>query len=213
MFAGIIRHLGAIKEMQRTAGGARIGVLADTLAAQVIEGASVCVNGVCLTVARVEPPLLEFDVIPETLRRSTLETLRPADRVNLEPSLRVQDTIDGHFVQGHVDGTARLVRRISRDAEYVLWFEPQPDLMRFVVPKGSVAVDGVSLTVAEVDERAFAVALIPTTLKWTTLADIRVGEFANIETDILARTVVHYLESMTPGGAMTMQALREQGFA
>ena len=213
MFTGIIGHLGTVRRVHPDPGGARLTVECAELAEVVELGASVAVNGACLTVAHVSRPLIEFDVIAETLRRSTLGELNTSDRVNLERSLQPSDRIDGHFVQGHVDGTARLTRRQTAGGEHILWFEPDAALLKYVVPKGSVAIDGISLTIAAVSSGRFSVALIPTTLAMTTLVDLRIGQRVNIETDILARTIIHHLDAMRSGTGVTWESLKEQGFA
>lgn len=213
MFTGIIGHLGTVRRVRPNPGGTRLTIECAELAEVVELGASVAVNGACLTVAHISRPLIEFDVIAETLRRSTLGGLNTSDRVNLERSLQPSDRIDGHFVQGHVDGTARLIRRETAGGEHVLWFEPDTDLLKYIVPKGSVAIDGVSLTIATASEGRFSVALIPTTLEMTTMVDLKIGQRVNIETDILVRTVIHYLDTMQSGTGVTWGSLREHGFA
>jgi riboflavin synthase len=168
------------------------------------DGESIAVNGVCLTVAEQfdgggdggggGQRKLGFDVIKETLDRTNLGMLAQGDAVNVERTLRVGDRIDGHFVQGHVDGVAPLVRQINSDREWRLVLEAPYDLAKFLAPKGSVCVDGVSLTIAAVDRNLFEVALIPTTINVTTLGGRAVGWPFNVEADILSKTVVHYLE-------------------
>jgi len=177
---------------------------AGPLAEDASEGASVAVDGVCLTVCGIEGSCLDFDVITETLSRSTLGRRRVNDRVNLERSLRAGDRIDGHFVQGHVEGTAKVARRKVSDGQWVLWFQPAAEVIRYMIPKGSVAVSGVSLTIAAVQDSEFSVALIPTTLSRTTLIDLRVGDMVNVESDILARTIVHALEGIGQTAGLTL---------
>jgi riboflavin synthase len=162
-------------------------------------GESIAVNGVCLTVAEITPPTLGFDVIPETLSKTNLGLLKAGDRVNVERSLRAGDRIDGHFVQGHVDATARLSAQTPGQEEFRLTVQPPLELMKFVVPKGSVALDGVSLTVAAVGKDRFEVALIPTTLNLTTLASREIGWPFNFEADILSKTIVSWLERRGDG--------------
>ena len=157
-------------------------------------GESVAVNGVCLTVAQIGSGETGFDVIQETLDRTNLGLLKSGDQVHVERSLRAGDRIDGHFVQGHVDGIAALVSQIADEREWRLSVRPARDLMKYVAPKGSVALDGVSLTVAAVTGDAFEVPLIPTTVKLTTLASRTPGWQYNLETDILSKTVVRWLE-------------------
>jgi riboflavin synthase len=157
-------------------------------------GESVSVNGVCLTIAQIAPNTLGFDVIKETLDRTNLGLLSQGDGVHVERSLRIGDRIDGHFVQGHVDGTAPLVGRIADENEWRLTVRPPVESLKFIAPKGSVALDGVSLTVAAVKDQTFEVALIPTTIQLTLLAAREVGWPYNLETDILSKTVVNWLE-------------------
>jgi riboflavin synthase len=163
--------------------------------ADVSLGQSIAVNGVCLTVAVVEAgKAVGFDVIKETLDKTNLGLLKAGDEVNVERSLQIGDRIDGHFVQGHVDGRAKLVRVISNENEVRLVVESPRELAKYVVPKGSVSIDGVSLTVAAISGDCFEVALIPTTLKLTNLGTRPLGWPFNLETDILSKTIISWLE-------------------
>jgi riboflavin synthase len=193
----------------------RLEIESPDLPRPIPDGSSICVNGVCLTVISSNPSTIFFDVVPETLSRSTLGSLKAGSRVNLESSLRADGRLDGHIVQGHVDGQGR-VRRIERSSDGQVWtFAVGPELMPFIIAKGSVAVDGVSLTIARVEADAFSVALIPTTLERTTLGGLRVGDAVNIETDILARTVVAALQRMHDDAGpktLNVETLREQGW-
>lgn len=224
MFAGIVESVGKIVELGRTARRAdsagqawclkiELGELLDDLA----PGASVAINGVCLTLTAPSGSVGAFDVIPETWRRTTLQYASVGDGVNLERSLRAGDRIDGHFVQGHVDGIGSVDRVERSGGEYKLWITPDPALLPFIIPKGSIALDGTSLTIVDVVEQRFSVALIPTTIEGTTLGKHRAGDKLNIETDILARMVVSRLEALSgqsaasPGG-VSWERLRESGF-
>jgi riboflavin synthase len=158
------------------------------------DGESVAVNGVCLTVAARSPGELGFDVVKETLDKTNLGSLTTGDEVHVERSLRVGDRVDGHFVQGHADGVALLMNQIADENEWRLTLEPPRDLIKFVVPRGSVTLDGVSLTVASVGPGTFDVALIPTTVNVTALARRPLGWRYNFEADILSKTVVSWLE-------------------
>ena len=158
-------------------------------------GDSVAVNGVCLTVAEIpEPGLLMFDAIKETLDRTNLGLLSNGDEVHLERPLRAGDRFDGHFVQGHVDGRVTIAKQTANKEEWRTTLEAPPDLAKYLSPKGSVALDGISLTIAAIDGNRFDVALIPTTVRLTTLARRPVGWPCNFEADIIAKTVVHLLE-------------------
>jgi riboflavin synthase len=156
-------------------------------------GESVAVNGCCLTVAEMIEGSLGFDVVIETLSKTNLGLLSIGDRVHLERSLRAGDRIDGHFVQGHVDGTARLIHR-QLDPECRLRIENPAALAKYIVPKGSICVDGVSLTIAAIGTDWFEVALIPTTMARTELANREIGWPFNIETDVLSKTIISWLE-------------------
>jgi riboflavin synthase len=152
-------------------------------------GASIAVNGVCLTVVEADAEGFEVDVMDETLRRSSLGTLADGDAVNLETPLRVGDPLDGHMVQGHVDGTGTVAAVRDEGTSRVVRIEAAPELLRYVVEKGSIAVDGVSLTVSAIDHEAFEVSLIPETLERTTLGQAASGRIVNLEVDVLAKYV------------------------
>ena len=161
-------------------------------------GESIAINGVCLTVAELAPDRVGFDVIQETLSKTNLGLLQTDDEVHVERSLRVGDRLDGHFVQGHVDGTSPLIGQTNNSKEFRLKLQCPHELAKFLSPKGSVAVDGVSLTIAAVDGDTFEVALIPTTLQLTALGRRAIGWPFNLETDIIAKTVVSWLERQSP---------------
>jgi riboflavin synthase len=192
MFTGIVERTVHVSAVAEGTGFVRLTLAADWPDLKL--GDSVAVNGVCLTVAEIAPMAVGFDVIPETLRKTNLGLLAAGDLVNVERSLRAGDRIDGHFVQGHVDGTARLVAQTGGEKECKLTLHPPPELMKFIIPRGSVALDGVSLTIANVQHDSFEVALIPTTLQLTTLGTRAVGWPFNVEADVLAKTIVTYLE-------------------
>jgi riboflavin synthase len=157
-------------------------------------GQSIAVNGVCLTIAEAGKGEAQFDVIQETLSRTNLGVLGQGDEVHLERSLRAGDAIDGHFVQGHVDGTGPLVEQVASEREWRLAVQCPDHLVKYIVPKGSIAMDGVSMTIAALRGSIFEVALIPTTLTVTTLGRRPIGWPFNLEADILSKTVVSYLE-------------------
>lgn len=215
MFSGIIDGVGHVRTMETSSNGKTLVVRSPGYWTDVPVGGSIAIDGVCLTVTRSDRDDARFDVITETLRRTTLGGLRSGDRVNLQKSLAVGERVDGHFVQGHVDAVARIVGVDRSASDYICWIAPDESAMPFIIPKGSVAVDGISLTIADVETDRFSVAIIPTTLDKTTLGAKGEGDRVNIETDILARTVVRHLQSMTDGagtGELTMETLRRAGF-
>ena len=199
MFTGIVERSVRVASVADGTGFRRLNLAADL--AGVKRGESVAVNGVCLTVAELSPGLLAFDVVPETLSKTNLGVLRAGDTVHVERSLRVGDRIDGHFVQGHVDGRALLLEQTSGTTGTEKWgdevrlrCELPADLAKYVVPKGSVCLDGVSLTVASVAGQVFEVALIPTTVQLTHLASREKGWLFNFEPDVLSKTIISFLE-------------------
>ncbi|MCZ6817221.1 MAG: riboflavin synthase [Planctomycetota bacterium] len=215
MFSGIVDAIGQVQAMETSSNGKTLVVRAEGYWTDVATGASIAIDGVCLTVTRVERNDARFDVITETLRRTTLGGLRTGGLVNLQKSLAVGDRVDGHFVQGHVDAIATIDRVERSAADYICWFVPDASAMSYIIPKGGVSIDGVSLTVAEVRDDRFSVALIPTTLERTSLGNKGEGDRVNIETDILARTVVHHLQSLGQvdgAGGLTLESLRRAGF-
>lgn len=199
MFSGIVDRIGVVTAAEQTAGGVRLALSAGDYWQGVAHGASIAIDGVCLTVTGVSGDRATFDIIAETLRRSTLGGLKVGSRVNLQKSLRAGDTIDGHFVQGHVDAVADICRVEASPQESKWWFSLPADVMAYIIPKGSVTIDGISLTIADREKDAFSVALIPTTLERTTIGHKKVGDLVNIETDILARTIVQHLRNITGG--------------
>jgi len=213
MFTGIIRYVGTVERAVATPQGRRLTAGLGPLAQGLALGDSVAVAGVCLTVTAVAGQSAGFDVIAETLGRTTLGRLRRGSKVNLERSLRPDQGLDGHLVQGHIDGLAA-VRHVRRRAECGVEFEAGNDLTDLMVPKGSVAVDGVSLTLVDVAEGAFSVALIPATLAATTLGELRPGDKVNIETDVIGKYVRKYLRElgMPAQGSVTVEKLKEAGF-
>jgi riboflavin synthase len=189
MFTGLVETLGRIASVEPENSGRRLTLLWPHLGEPMTLGESVAVNGCCLTVVEAERERFVVQVGPETLLRTNLGTRSKGDCVNLERSLRIGDKLGGHFVQGHVDTTAELVeRRIDGEWEFFT-FQLDPEWTRLMVPKGSIAVDGVSLTLVDVGEDRFSVMLIPHTLGMTTLGSLKIGDRVNLETDMLAKHV------------------------
>ena len=190
MFTGIVRELGAVEGVEESATGVRLLVRAPETAAAAAVGDSVAVTGVCLTAVGAEAGVLAFDAVPETLRRSSLGRLAAGAHVNVEPALRAGEPLGGHFVQGHVDGVGR-VRRADAEG---LEIEAGGGILRYCVEKGSVAVEGVSLTIAALGKDSFTVALVPHTREVTTLGALAEGDEVNLEVDVLAKHVERLLE-------------------
>jgi riboflavin synthase len=205
MFTGIVEEIGEVVALDRRGDSAVLRVRASVVGSGVAHGASIAVNGVCLTVvgsagsgevtAGSGEVTLDFDVMAETLARSVVGGLRAGDRVNLERAARVDSRLDGHVVQGHVDGTGVIVSRTPGDAWESVRFGLPSELARYVAEKGSIAVDGVSLTVTAVGDNWFEVGLIPETLRATVLGTKRPGDPVNLEVDVLAKYVARLMEA------------------
>lgn len=195
MFTGIVRELGRVASAEGGPDGVRILVEAPATSAETRVGDSVSVNGCCLTAEAVEAGTIAMHAVPETLSRTTLGGLAAGDPVNLEVAVRAGDPLGGHYVQGHVDAVGR-VQSVEAEGEGLRVFVEAPDdVLRYCAEKGSIAVDGVSLTIAELAEDAFAVALVPHTLEATTLSALAPGQEVNLEADMLAK----YVERLLPG--------------
>jgi riboflavin synthase len=194
VFTGIIEELGEVVGVQSQDDSAVLVVRASLVANDVPHGASVAVNGVCLTVVGTAGARLSFDVMAETLKRSVIGSLRPGERVNLERAVRADGRLDGHIVQGHVDGTGVLISRTPGEAWDLVRFGMPVELARYVAEKGSIAVDGISLTVTAVSNDWFEVGLIPETLRATTLGVKQPGDPVNLEVDVLAKYVARLAE-------------------
>jgi riboflavin synthase len=200
MFTGIVEELGEVVDVEHLAETARLTVRGALVTADIAHGDSIAVNGVCLTVTDTAEPTFAADVMAETLNRSALGALEPGSPVNLERSLRVGDRLGGHMVQGHVDGVGTVISRVTGDRWDVVRIGVPPGLSRYLVEKGSVAVDGVSLTVSALgggpgEQAWFEVSLIPTTLAVTTLGQITPGGRVNLEADVIGKYVERMLRA------------------
>src|SRR5438093_2161027 len=195
MFTGIVSHVGRVVEWRP----GHVAIEQQEVVLRLERGGSIAVNGVCLTVTRIEAATFFADLVPETLRRTNLGELRPGDEVNLELPLRLEQGLDGHLVQGHVDATARVSGIHDVELGREVSFELPTHLLPYVTEKGSIAVDGTSLTVAEVDQRTatFTVAMIPHTLERTVARHYAPGRLVNLEVDVVARYVERLMKNGT----------------
>ena len=199
MFTGIIEERGEVVAVTHHTDSATLTVRGPLVTTDATHGASIAVNGVCLTVAGLDGDTFTVDVMAETLARSSLGSLQPGSPVNLERAMASGARFDGHLVQGHVDGTGRVLSRMPGDAWEVVEISCPPAVQRYLVEKGSVTVDGVSLTVFDIRPDRFTVSLIPTTLARTTLGDAAVGTTVNLEADIVGKYIVAHLERLELG--------------
>ena len=213
MFTGIIQQVCTVKTLSKSGDSAALTVDLGQLANQAKIGDSIAINGVCLTASKLAGTLATFDVSGETLTKTTIGKLPPGAKVNIELALRADDRFGGHFVLGHVDGSAT-IKKIDKNANFATFtFAAPKDLLDQMIPKGSVAIDGISLTIAELNPDGFTVAVIPQTLKETTLGQAKITAQVNIEIDIITKTVRKYLQQLSPGKTgLTLEDLKQQGF-
>jgi riboflavin synthase len=217
MFTGIIREVGIVRGLQRSSAGARLEVEAPRSRPSLVPGGSIAVDGVCLTVTSVEGDAFTADVVPESLDRTRLGSISRGARVNLELPLRLGDFLDGHLVQGHVDGLGVVSRIVRRGNQWEMTVRVDAPLRPYLAEKGSVAVNGVSLTVTRVANDTFSAALIPTTAEETNLGDLAPGSGVNLEVDVLARYLRRLAETgeiagRSPGaGGLTRERIEEMG--
>ena len=215
MFTGIIESICKVKSVRRDSNSMRITVELGSLAEEVKISDSIAINGICLTVSELDGLAAVFDVSSETISRtkSTLGVLKASSHVNVERAIEGMGRFGGHFVTGHVDGTA-IIKSIERHGDFAsIKFAAEGELLDAMVIKGSVAVDGISLTISEMDKESFSVAVIPETLKRTTLGEARSGDSVNIETDIIVKTINKQLEKILPRqGRLSVEQLKELGF-
>lgn len=207
MFTGIIEEIGAVSRKS----GTELAILAKTVLEDIREGDSIAVNGVCLTVAAFNKDGFVAQVSPETWSRTALGQLKPGHAVNLERAMRADGRFGGHFVLGHVDGVGR-VASITDQGEFSLWqFNAPDEVAKYLVPKGSIAIDGISLTVVAPERNTFSVAIIPTTVKNTTLGAKRPNDPVNLEADVIGKHIHHYMNRQGNGG-ITSDFLAQHGF-
>ncbi|MBI5191446.1 MAG: riboflavin synthase [Nitrospirae bacterium] len=218
MFTGIIEELGAVKSIKKGQKSATLEVGATVVASDVKMGDSIAVNGVCLTVVGFTGKGFSAEVMAETLRKSDLGALKAGDKVNLERALRLSDRLGGHLVSGHIDGVGTIKSVVREDIALVFTVDAQPEVLRYIINKGSIAIDGISLTVVDFSEDSFRVSIIPHTAAQTTLGFKKAGDNVNLESDVIAK----YVERMFPGkgggedggkkGGVDVGFLAEHGF-
>lgn len=213
VFTGIIQHVGRVVAIRATEAGKRLRIDVGPLARGLSLGASMAVDGACLTASAIDGSVADFDAVPETISRTTLGRLAAGARVNLEPALALGGALDGHLVQGHVDAVAEVARVERGRGGHVIHLSADAAVTGQMVPKGSVALAGVSLTLVTVERSYFSVAIVPATLERTTLADVRISDPLNVELDIMGKYVRRYLQQIAGPGPLTLERLREEGFA
>jgi riboflavin synthase len=211
MFTGIIEEMGSVKTLRREAGAARLTISASTVLGGTALGDSICVNGVCLTVVDMGRSAFSADVANETLKVTNLGELQIGQKVNLERALQLSARIGGHLVTGHVDAVGRIREKRQEGNSWRVFIDAPETAHRTIIKKGSVAVDGISLTVADVDKTGFSIAMIPHTAKVTTLGFKSAGDSVNLETDIIGKYVERLLSGRVEGG-VNLELLKKTGF-
>ena len=213
MFTGLIEKICLVRNIRRSAESMFLAIDLGQLAAKSKTGDSIAVSGACLTIAGLQGNLASFDVSAETLAKSTLGRLKSGAAVNIERPLKADERFGGHFVLGHVDGTAK-IKKVEKKGEFIdIKFTAGTELLDGIVLKGSVAVDGISLTIATVEQNGFSVSIIPETLKRTTLGKAKIGDIVNIETDIIVKTIKRQLDEILPKKqSLTAEKLRQLGY-
>ena len=217
MFTGLVAELGTVEKLARQGESYHLTVAAKKVMNNLKIGDSVAVNGACLTVVQMDDNAFTADVMPETVRLTNIGSLHAGDRVNLERTLRLCDGLDGHIVSGHVEGLGTIVSQRQEGIAVVVTFAAESRMLKYILPKGSIAIDGISLTVTEVTETCFSVSLIPHTAKETTLGFKTVGDKVNLETDIIGKYVERMLgvnssPSFEKNEALDMDMLMKNGF-
>lgn len=210
MFTGIIEEMGTVRRLNQSPNRCELELSASKVLEGTQIGDSIAVNGVCLTVIRLGEEHFTADVMPETLRRSNLGQLKPGSKVNLERAMAANGRFGGHIVAGHIDGTGKILAMQPEGNAVLVTISVTPELLRYVVEKGSIAIDGISLTVAKVSHTDFTVSLIPHTGEETTLLKHRSGEIVNLETDIIGKYVEKLMQPKS--GGVTMELLQQNGF-
>ncbi|WP_177437091.1 riboflavin synthase [uncultured Ruminococcus sp.] len=210
MFTGIIEEMGTVRRLNQSPNRCELELSASKVLEGTQIGDSIAVNGVCLTVIRLGEEHFTADVMPETLRRSNLGQLKPGSKVNLERAMAANGRFGGHIVAGHIDGTGKILAMQPEGNAVLVTISVTPELLRYVVEKGSIAIDGISLTVAKVSHTDFTVSLIPHTGEETTLLKHRSGEIVNLETDIIGKYVEKLMQPKSNG--VTMELLQQNGF-
>lgn len=212
MFTGLIVELGEIVLLEKRTDSARLYIKGKEIVKDAVNGDSIAINGACLTVINIKGDVLSFDVSHETLRSTNLGSLKRGDRVNLEPSLRLNSKLGGHFVTGHVEGVGKIKTKTLTGNAVNIEIEAPDNVLKYLIEKGSVAVDGISLTVVNVLTNIFTIVIIPHTIKLTTIGFKSAGDIVNLESDILGKYAAKFLRTTKGRDASFLSALKQSGF-
>ncbi|MFQ5598355.1 MAG: riboflavin synthase [Nitrospiria bacterium] len=202
MFTGIVEEIGEVTKISNPGAASKLNIRAEAIVKELTEGASVAVNGACLTVLNPSGTGFSCDISPETARRTNLGALRPGGRVNLERAMRFSDRINGHLVSGHVEGKGRVCQKKQEENAFILSIEVPVSVLKYCIPKGSIALDGVSMTINTLDTQGITVSVIPHTASATTLGQKNPGDLLNLESDLIGK----YIEGLMKAGAFSLPA-------
>ncbi|GAB4374083.1 MAG: riboflavin synthase [Calditrichia bacterium] len=211
MFTGIIEEIGQVTKLERIAGGIRLEISADTVLEDLQVGDSICIDGACQTVVKKSADGFTVEAVGETLQKTTLGSIIPGHRVNLERPLTLQSRLGGHLVQGHVNAAAPITQLFSRGENYFLEIRIPSELEKYCIPEGSIAIDGISLTIAQLQNRNVGISIIPHTYKNTTLQYKKIGDKVNVEVDVIARYVEKLLKGSNPSG-LSYEQMKKWGY-
>lgn len=213
MFTGLVEEIGSLIQSREIGSGRRLKIHCSKILEDVAIDDSIAVSGACLTVVAVGDNFFEADAVAETIKRTNLKLLKAGDKVNLERALRPSDRLGGHFMQGHVDGTGQIVHFKHESNNTLLTVQISPELEKFVIPKGSITIDGISLTIAALEGTRVTLAIIPHTVQQTTLQYRRAGHIVNIEVDLIGKYIYKFFEKGHGTSKLSVDWLKEQGFA
>ncbi|MGL4388505.1 MAG: riboflavin synthase [Brevinema sp.] len=214
MFTGLIEEIGTIKNIQSSSTSAELTIICTTMFDDIDLGASIAVNGICLTVTHMTRDSFSVDVMPETMKISNLKHLKISDKVNLERALSLKKRLGGHFVSGHADGVGSIKSIQKNDNAFLIKINTDPSILKYIIHRGSITIDGISLTVCDLEEDDFSVSIIPHTFAYTTLNFKKVGDLVNLENDMIAKYIERLLtfDDQTSKKNLTIDFLKENGF-
>ena len=212
MFTGLVEEIGTVSAIKESGDGRKIRISCKKLLEDIKVKESISVGGICLTVVGTGKDYFEVDVVSETIKRSNIGQYSEGDKVNLEGALLLSDRLGGHIVQGHVDGVARVISHARGDSGSLLIIDIPQELRKYVVEKGSITLDGISLTIASVNGTELTIALIPHTLEITTMGGTEPGDLLNVEVDVLAKYVENMMKGYTDSGRLTLEKLNDMGY-
>lgn len=212
MFTGIVEETGVVQDIKTSSTGTSVRIACSTVLQDAHPGDSIAVNGLCLTITAFSEQDFSADIMPVTLQKSSLRTLHPGQRVNLERALQLSSRLGGHLVTGHIDGVGQITDIQHHQNAVLMTIQPQPEQLQFMIPEGSICINGISLTIANLKSRVFTVSLIPHTFHNTSMHSCKPGDLVNIETDVIGKYVQRYMQSTPKNAQLSRETLIKNGF-